>query len=108
MRFHVNQQRNLINKLDEQLKEIRKCHHQKYLNTKPIINNINKNSCLEQKCELVKEKIMTILKLSLNIKSIVKSQEMKKQNLLERQIHVGNLISRTKFQKKQKFLRKWK
>ena len=56
MRFHVNQQRNLINKLDEQLKEIRKCHHQKYLNTKPIINNINKNSCLEQKCELVKEK----------------------------------------------------
>ena len=81
MRFHVNQQRNLINKLDEQLKEIRKCHHQKYLNTKPIINNINKNSCLEQKCELVKEKIMTILKLSLNIKSIVKSQEMKKQNM---------------------------
>ena len=108
MRFRVNQQGNLINKLDEQLKEIRKCHHQKYLNTKPIINNINKNSCLEQKCELVKEKIMTILKLSLNIKSIVKSQEMKKQNLLERQIHVGNLISRTKFQKKQKFLRKWK
>ena len=51
---------------------------------------------------------MTILKLALNIKSIVKSQEMKKQNLLERQIHVGNLISRTKFQKKQKFLRKWK
>ena len=29
-------------KLDEQLKEIRKCHHQKYL-TKPIINNINEN-----------------------------------------------------------------
>ena len=87
MRFHVNQQRNLINKLDEQLKEIRKCHHQKYLNTKPIINNINKNSCLEQKCELVKEKIMTILKLSLNIKSIVKSQEMKKRNLLEKNFH---------------------
>ena len=94
MRFHVNQQRNLINKLDEQLKEIRKCHHQKYLNTKPIINNINKNSCLEQKCELVKEKIMAILKLSLNIKSIVKSQELKKQNLLEKQIHVRSLHQR--------------
>ena len=26
--------------LDEQLQKIRKCHHQKYLNTKPIINNI--------------------------------------------------------------------
>ena len=37
----------LKTKLDEQLKEIRKCHHQKYLNTKPIINNINKSNCLE-------------------------------------------------------------
>ena len=46
----------LKTKLDEQLKEIRKCHHQKYLNTKPIINNINKSSCLEQKCELIIEK----------------------------------------------------
>ena len=46
----------LKNKLDEQLKEIRKCHHQKYLNTKPIINNINKSNCLEQKCELIMEK----------------------------------------------------
>ena len=46
----------LKKKLDEQLKEIRKCHHQKYLNTKPIINNINKSSCLEQKCELIIEK----------------------------------------------------
>ena len=42
--------------LDEQLKEIPKCHHQKYLITKPIIININKSSCLEQKCELVIEK----------------------------------------------------
>ena len=39
--------------LDEQLKEIRKCHHQKYINTKPIINSINKSSCLEQKYELI-------------------------------------------------------
>ena len=46
----------LKTKLDEQLKEIRKCHHQKYLNTKPIINNINKSNCLEQKCELIIEK----------------------------------------------------
>ena len=30
--------------LDEQLKQIRKCHYQKYLNTKPIINNINKSN----------------------------------------------------------------
>ena len=37
---------------------------------------------------------MTILKLALNIKSIVKSQEMKKQNLLEKQIHVENLHQR--------------
>ena len=40
----------LKTKLDEQLKEILKCYHQKYLNTKPIINNINKNNCLEQNC----------------------------------------------------------
>ena len=34
--------------LDKLLKEIRKCHHQKYLNTKVIINNIiGKSSCLE-------------------------------------------------------------
>ena len=37
---------------------------------------------------------MTILKLSLNIKSIVQSQEMKKQNMLEKQIHVRNLQQR--------------
>ena len=43
-------------KLDEQLKDIRKCHHQKYLNTKPINNNINKSNCLEQKCEIIIEK----------------------------------------------------
>ena len=46
----------LKTKLDEELQEIRKCHHQKYLNTKPIINDINKSSCLEQKCELIIEK----------------------------------------------------
>ena len=34
---------------------------------------------------------MAILKFSLNIKSIVKSQEMNKHNLLEKQIHVRNL-----------------
>ena len=43
----------LKTKPDEQLKEIGKCHHQKYLDTKPIINNINKSNCLEQKCELI-------------------------------------------------------
>ena len=37
---------------------------------------------------------MTILKLALNIKSIVKSQEMKKQNLLEKIIHMRNLLQR--------------
>ena len=46
----------LKTKLDEQLKEIRKCYHQKYLNTKPIINNINKINCWEQNCELIIEK----------------------------------------------------
>ena len=30
-------------KLDEQLKEIRKCRHQNYLNTKPIINTLSAN-----------------------------------------------------------------
>ena len=39
---------------------------------------------------------MAILKLSLNIKSIVKSKEMKKQNLLEKQIHVRNLRQRNR------------
>ena len=81
----------LKTRLDEKLKEFRKCHHQKYLNTKPIINIINKSNCLEEKCELIIENIITILKLALNIKLIVKSQEMKKQNLLEKQIHVRNL-----------------
>ena len=28
----------------------------KILNTEPILNNINKSSCLEQKCELITEK----------------------------------------------------
>ena len=46
----------LQTKLDEQLKEICKCNHQKYLNAKPITNNINRSSCFEQKCELVTEK----------------------------------------------------
>ena len=46
----------LKTKLDEQLKEIGKCHHQKYLNTKPLVNNINRSNCLEQKCKLFMEK----------------------------------------------------
>ena len=71
-------------KLDEPLKEICKCHHQKYFNTKPIINYINRSNCLEQKCGLIMEKIVTILKLALNIKPIVKSQETRKQNMLEK------------------------
>ena len=37
---------------------------------------------------------MTILKLALNIKSIVKSQKNKKQNLLDKQIRVRNLHQR--------------
>ena len=37
---------------------------------------------------------MTILKLALNIKLIVKSQETRKQNLLEKQIHVRKLHQR--------------
>ena len=81
-------------KLDEPLKEICKCHHQKYFNTKPIINYINRSNCLEQKCGLIMEKIVTILKLALNIKPIVKSQETRKQNMLEKQIHVRNLHQR--------------
>ena len=46
----------LKTKLDEQLKEIHKFHHQKYVNTKPIINNVNKSNYLEQKCKLIIEK----------------------------------------------------
>ena len=42
--------------LDEQLKGIRNCYHQKYLNTKPNINNINESNCLKQKCKLIIEK----------------------------------------------------
>ena len=38
------------------LKQIRKCNHQKHPNIKPIINNINKSNCLEQKYELIIEK----------------------------------------------------
>ena len=38
------------------MKKICKCHHQKYLDTKSIINNINKSNCLEQKCKLIIEK----------------------------------------------------
>ena len=41
--------------LDGQLKTIQKYHRQKYLNTKSIINNINKRSCLEEKWELIIE-----------------------------------------------------
>ena len=38
------------------LKQIRKCNHQKHPNIKPIINNINKSNCLEQKYGLIIEK----------------------------------------------------
>ena len=41
--------------LDEQLKTIQKYHRQKYLNTKSIINNINKRCSLEEKWELIIE-----------------------------------------------------
>ena len=58
--------------LNEQLKEIRKCHNQKYLDTKPIINNINKSNWLEQKCELIIEKdndnIETFIEYKIDIK----------------------------------------
>ena len=37
---------------------------------------------------------MTILKLALNLKLIAKSQETRKQNLLEKQLHVKNLHQR--------------
>ena len=37
---------------------------------------------------------MTILKLALNLKSIVKSQETREQNLLEKQFHVRDLHQR--------------
>ena len=43
----------LKTELDEQLKEIHKCYHQKYLYTKPNINNINESNCLKQKCKLI-------------------------------------------------------
>ena len=46
----------LKTKLDEQLKEIRKCHHQKYVNTKPIINNIIKVIVEKINYELIIEK----------------------------------------------------
>ena len=41
-----------------------------------------------------RKKVVTTLKLALNIKSIVKSQETRKQNLLEKQIHVRNAHQR--------------
>ena len=71
----------LKTKLGEQLIEIRKCHHQKYLNAKPTDNNIRKSNCLEQKCELIIEKMMTIGKLAVNIKLIVKSQLQTNSNI---------------------------
>ena len=58
--------------LNEQLKEIRKCHHQKYLNTKLTINNINKSNWSEKKCKLIIEKdndnIETFIEYKIDIK----------------------------------------
>ena len=80
--------------LDGQSKEIRKCHHQKYLNTKTIINNINKSSCLEQKCELIIEKNNDNIETYIESKIDSEVAENKKKNLLEKQLHVRNLHQR--------------
>ena len=81
----------LKTKLDEQLKQICKCHHQKYLNTKQIINNINKSNCIEEKSELIREKnndnIETCIESKINSK-------VERQNLLEKQIHMRSIHQR--------------
>ena len=56
-----------ITRLDEQLKEIQKCHHQNYINAKTL-NNISKSGCLEEKWGLLAEKITIKFKLALNLK----------------------------------------
>ena len=85
----------LKTELDEQLKEIHKCYHQKYLNTKPNINNINESNCLKQKCKLIIEKNNDNIEIWIEYKiDVEKSQEMKKQNMLEKQIHVRNFYQR--------------
>ena len=45
-----------LNQFRWTIKEICKCHHQNYLNTKTVINYTNKSSCLEEKCKLTLEK----------------------------------------------------
>ena len=80
----------LKTKLDDQLKENHKCHHQKYLNTKPIINNINKSNCLEQKCELI------MGKNNENIETYIEYKIDSKIGRNEETESVGKKISREK------------
>ena len=72
------------------MKKICKCHHQKYLDTKSIINNINKSNCLEQKCKLIIEKNNDNIETFIEYKIDGKVARIKKQNPLEKQIHVRN------------------
>ena len=88
----------LKTKLDEQLKQTYKCHHQKYLNTKQIINNINKSNCIEEKSELIIEKNNDNIETCIESKI---SSKVERQNLLEKQIHMRNL-----YQKNQLILQK--
>ena len=81
----------LKTKLDEQLKQTYKCHHQKYLNTKQIINNINKSNCIEEKSELIIEKNNDNIETCIESKI---SSKVERQNLLEKQIHMRNLYQR--------------
>ena len=73
--------------MDEQLKEIRKCHHPNYLNTKTIINNIDKSSCVEEKCELIIEKNND------NIETCIESEIDSKVTRNEGTESVGKTIS---------------
>ena len=74
----------------------KKCYHQKYLNTKPNITNINESNCLKQKYKLIIEKNNGNIEIWIEYKiNVEKSQEMKKQNMLEKQIHVRNFYQRS-------------
>ena len=74
----------LKTKLDEQF------HRQKYVNTKPIINNINKSNYLEQKCKLIIEKdhdnIETLIEYKIDSKVARNEQteSVEKTNSLEK------------------------
>ena len=83
--------------LDEQLKEIRKCHHQKYINTKSIINSINKSSCLEQKYELIIEKNNDSIATFIESKIDFKVTRNEKKKLHVRNLHQKNQQTLTKF-----------